>query len=456
MIEETRVYAFGKSLQGRLFRPQDAEYDEARKIWNAMIDRRPALVVRCASTADVRQAVRFARENGLLVAVRGGGHNVAGNATCEGGLVIDLSAMKAISVDPAERIVDAQPGLTLSEFDQATQAHGLATTLGAVSMTGIAGLTLGGGFGWLAGKHGLACDNLLSVEMVTSDSEIRTASAAENADLFWAVRGGGGNFGVVTSFRYRLHPLGPVVGGMALYPLTKAAEAMRFYRDFTRGCPDELSAAFGILTAPDGQALAAIAVCCSGTIEEGERIVAPLRKFGPPLADLIGPKRYDAEVQRMFDAAFPSGYQNYWKSGFVDAVSDGLIDTLVEYGASRPSPGTILIIEHTHGAVTRVPVSATAYPHRREQYNVLALSIWADRADSEVNLEWTRGFWHGIEGHGGGGVYVNYLGHEEGAAGVRAAYGPNYDRLVDIKNKYDPDNLFRVNQNIRPTTAAAQ
>jgi len=450
MLNDSTVQELGLNLRGRLLLPADAEYDEARKIWNVMIDRRPAVIVRCAGAEDVVRAVRFARENNLLVAVRGGGHNVAGNAVCDGGLMIDLSPLKAIRIDPVRQTAQAQPGLTLGEFDRETQAFGLATTLGTVSVTGIAGLTLGGGIGWLMGKYGLACDNLLSVDIVTADGELRTASATENEDLFWGVRGGGGNFGVVTRFEYRLHRVGPVLGGMLIYPFSKAREVLRFYWDFTSQVPDELTMDAGILTAPDGNPVAAIAICYCGPLDQGEKLVEPLRKFGPPMADLIGPKSYLEIQKEIFDAAFPPNHQNYWKGGFAQALSDPVIEAMVEYAATRPSPASFVAVEHFHGAAARVPVSETAFPHRREQYSLLICSIWPDPAESEKNIEWTRRFWGAMQPFMAGSVYVNYLS-EEGEDRVRAAYGPNYERLVALKSKYDPTNFFRMNQNIQPT-----
>jgi len=427
--------------------------DQARKIWNAMIDRRPELIARCAASEDVMLAVRFARQHDLVVSIRSGGHNVAGNAVVEGGLMIDLSQMKGIRVDPAPQMAEAQPGLTLAEFDQATQAVGLATTMGAVSMTGIAGLTLGGGLGWLMGKYGLACDNLLAVDIVTADGELRTASATENQDLFWGVRGGGGNFGIVTRFEYKVHPIGPVLGGMVIHPFSKAREVLHFYREFTKHGPDELTVHAGILTGPDGNAIVALPICYCGPIEEGEKLIEPLRRFGPPIVDLIGPKPY-VEVQKTFDAAFPAHHHNYWKASFVHTLGDGAIDRLIEYAATRPSPATFMIVEQFHGVAARVPDGATAFPHRREQYSVLGFSIWPDRVDSEKNIEWARRFWSSLQPFAADSVYVNYLG-DEGEERVRAAYGKNYERLVNLKAKYDPSNFFRMNQNIRPRDATA-
>jgi FAD/FMN-containing dehydrogenase len=449
MFADATLRDFSARLQGHLLRPFDEDYDDARKVWNAMIDRRPALIVRCANSADVQQAVHFARENNLGAAVRGGGHNVAGNAVCDGGLVIDLSPMKGMQVDPVRRTADAQGGLTLGEFDQQTQSFGLATTLGQISMTGIAGLTLGGGVGWLMGKYGLACDNLLSVEIVTADGELLTASATENADLFWGVRGGGGNFGAVTSFRFGLYPVGQVLGGRVIHPLSKAKEALRFHREFTRHCPDELTVYAGILNGPDGQPVVALSICYCGPLEQGEKFVEPLRKYGPPVSDLIGAKSY-IELQSGSDALFPPRHRNYWKGSFVPTMSDQVIDRICEYAETKPSPKTLIVVEPLHGAAARVPAAQTAFPHREEQYSVLIMSIWEDVARSEENIVWTRRFWEALQPFAAGGVYVNYLG-QEGDDRVRAAYGENYGRLVALKNKYDPTNVFRFNQNIVPS-----
>jgi FAD/FMN-containing dehydrogenase len=448
MLADSTLRTFSAILQGHLLPSGDPGYEEARQVWNAMIDRRPALIVRCAHPADVQHAVRFAREHSLIVAVRGGGHNVAGNAVCDGGLVIDLSAMKGVRVDPVRRTADAQSGLTLGEFDRRTQALGLATTLGQVSMTGIAGLTLGGGTGWLMGQHGLACDNLLSVDIVTADGESRTASAVENTDLFWGVRGGGGNFGVVTSFRFRLHPVGPLLGGAVIHPFSKAKEVLRFYRDFTSHCPDALTVYAGIVNGPSGELVVALPICYCGPLEEGEKVAEPLRTFAPPLSDGIGAKSY-IEIQTSSDAAFPPRHHNYWKGCFVPTLRDEVIESIVQYAATKPSSGTLIVVEPLHGAAARVPITETAFPHRQEQYGVLIMSIWADTARSEENIEWTRRLWEELRPFSAGGVYVNYLG-QEGEDRVRAAYGANYERLVALKNKYDPTNFFRLNQNIRP------
>lgn len=443
------VAALRAHLRGPLHRPGDDGYDTARTVWNAAIDRRPALVARCMGADDVVAAVLFARQHGLLPSVKGGGHNVAGTAVCDGGLLLDLSPMKGIRVDPVARTVRAEPGLTWGELDAAAQAFGLATVGVDVSSVGIAGVTLGGGFGWLVRSHGLACDNLLSVDMVTADGRFLTASASENADLFWGVRGGGGNFGVVTSFEYRLHPVGQLLAGLLLYPVAKATEVLRFYREYTRTAPDALTVWAILLTAADGTPTLALFVCYNGADAAAERAVRPLREFGPPLADHIEPMSYRA-VQSMFDAAFPPGRYSCWKSEYLAGLSDDAIDTIADQFATVPSPQSAVLIETLGGAVGRVGPEETAFPARDAPYSFLIVSVWPEPAESERNVQWTDEFWRAMQPFASGGVYVNYLG-EEGEARVKAAYGRNYDRLVALKHEYDPTNLFRCNQNIPPT-----
>ncbi len=442
--------ALKSALRGALLTPAHSEYDGARKVFNAMIDKRPAAIARCTGAADVITCVNFAREHDLSVSVRGGGHGVAGKAVSEGGLMIDLSEMKGIRVDAARRTAHAQPGLRLGEFDRETQAFGLATTLGMISNTGIAGLTLGGGIGWLNGKHGLACDNLLSVDVVTADGRFLTASASENEDLFWGVRGGSGNFGIVTSFEYQLHTVGPVLGGMVLHELSKAKDVLRFFDEFSQVCPDELSTCALCVTAPDGNRVIATAACYCGPLEEAERALKPLRTFGSPLADMIQPMKY-AEMQSFFDAGLPPGQWHYWKSNFVRRLSQDAIETIMRHLATVPSPLTALFLQQMHGAASRVGQTETAFVHRRDQYDFIVPSIWTDPADSEKNIKWTRELWEAMQPFVEQTVYVNNLG-EEGDERVRAAYGPNYDRLVSLKNKYDPTNFFRANQNIKPAS----
>ena len=367
-VEQVRT-----KLRGGHLLPGDEGYDAARKIYNAMIDHRPGIIARCAGVADVVDAVNFARNNGLLVSVRGGGHNVSGNAVCDGGLMIDLSPMKGVRVDLDSKTARAEPGVTWGEFDRETQAFGLATTGGLVSTTGIAGLTLGGGLGWLMGNHGLACDNLISVDVVTADGRLLTASASRNEDLFWGLRGGGGNFGVATSFEFRLHPVGPMLGGILIYRLDKAAEIIRFYDNFTRSSPDELGTFVGFVTSPEGERVLAIFVCYNGAVEEGERILKPLREFGPPLADMIGPMPY-VQVQRMMDDAFPAGRQNYWKSNFLKGLDPEAIQVIVDHVLKAPSPYSAVAIEQFSGAVNRVGIER--YGVQSPQCPLQSLDCW--------------------------------------------------------------------------------
>ena len=448
VLEAAAVQEFAAGLRGQLLRPGDGGYDEARKVFNGMIDRRPALIARCAGAADVIAAVRFAREHNLILSIRGGGHNVSGNAVCEGGLMIDLSRMKSIRVDPGAQTVRTEPGVLGAELDRETQAFGLATPVGTVSTTGIAGLTLGGGQSWLASKYGFSIDNLLSVDIVTADGTLRTASATQHQDLFWGVRGAGHNFGVATSFQYRLHPVGPALGGMVIYPLAQAVEVLRFYREFTASQPDELQTWAGILTLPDGNPVVALVPCYTGSLDEGERLLAPLRRFGTPMADTIAPLPYIA-MQQTFDAAFPPGRLNYWKSGLTGRLGDEVIAASVEYARKVPSPHTVILFAELHGAYGRVGKTETAYFHRDLQYDAIVLSGWTDPTDTERNIGWTRELFAAWEPHLARAAYVNDLG-DEGEDRARSAYGDNYPRLAALKATYDPTNLFRLNQNIKP------
>ncbi len=457
VLKESTIQDFKASLRGALLRPAETGYDDARRIWNGMIDKRPALIARCRGVADVINSVRFARTHDLLVAVRGGGHNVAGNAVCDGGLMIDLSPMKDVRVDSARCTASAASGLIWGEFDHATQAFGLATTGGQISTTGIAGLTLGGGWGYLARRHGLTCDNLLSVDLVTADGELLTASATDHADLFWGMRGGGGNFGVATSFEYQLHPVGSVLAGIVAYPIAKATETLRFFREVTGAAPDELASAIILVTFPDGTPVVAMVVCYNGPVEEGKRVLKPLRTIGSPLMDQINSMPY-AAAQKLIDGFYPPGLQNYWKSSLLTEISDKAIDTMVAHCARRPSPMCHGLIEHQlGGAVSRVDHEATAFNHRDVQYSFMSIGECATSAEAPSCVRWSREFWAAMQPYSTGSVYVNYLGQEadEGPDRIRAAYGTEkYQRLVALKNKYDPTNLFRLNQNIRPSVAA--
>jgi hypothetical protein len=450
LLGENVVESFGKSLRGALLRPDDDGYEEARKVWNGMTDKRPGLIVQCAGVADVVSAVNLVRDNGLLVAVRGGDHSVAGHSVCEGGVMIDLSRMKSVRVDPAKRTARAEGGAKWRDFDHETQSFGLATTGGTNSDTGIAGLTLGGGLGWLAGKYGLTCDNLLSADVVTADGRFLTASTQENEDLFWGLRGGSGNFGIVTSFEYQLHQVGTVLAGMVVHPFARAREVLKFYGDFSRSIPDELNTVCTLLTSPDGAPVVAIAVCYNGSLDEGEKVLRPLREFGPPLADQIGPMPYRA-VQTMLDAAFPRGRQYYWKAHLIKDISDAAIDVLVEYFAAVPSPLTVLGFQQLGNAANRVGQDETAFSHRDALYDTLMLSGWEGPSEAERNIEWTRNLHAALQPSLHAGIYVNAVG-ADAPQQIRAAFRPQtYERLVALKRKYDPQNFFRLNPNIAPT-----
>jgi FAD/FMN-containing dehydrogenase len=452
-LGSARVERFRAQLRGELLRPGENGYEAARKVWNGMVDKRPALIARCTGTADVVTCVNFAREHDILTSVRGGGHNYAGISVSDGGLMIDLSPMKEIKVDPARRITRAQTGLKLGEFDRETQKFGLATTLGVNSITGIAGLTLGGGYGWLAGKHGLACDNLLSLEVVTADGKSVNANAHENEDLFWGMRGAGANFGIATSFEYRLHPVGPVLGGMVLYPMSDGAEVLRFFDEFSSTCPDEVSTAAFLLTAPSGEAAVAIVACYCGSIAEGEQVLKPLRKFSSPLADLIQSRSY-VEMQTLFDEAWPPGLWYYNKTHIVRRVTADVIATCLSYARERPTPLSVIGFQQLHGAATRVPPSNTAFPHRFDHHTTYVHPIADNPADCARMIEWAQECWSTLQPLVERAAYVNAVENAEEEGGekrVRVVYGPNYDRLRALKRKYDPENFFRLNQNIKPS-----
>jgi FAD/FMN-containing dehydrogenase len=451
-IDATSVKELRNRFSGELLEPGDPGYDEARRVHNGMIDRRPALIARCRGSADVADAVRFAVAHRLDIAVRGGGHNVAGMAVCDGGLMIDLSLMKGIQVEPHMRRVRAQGGVLWRELNRETQVHGLAVTGGVVSTTGVAGLTLGGGIGWLMGKHGLALDNLVAAEVVAASGEVLQTNEKENPDLFWALRGGGGNFGVVTWFEFRLHPISHMTSGLVAHPFDDAREVLRFFRDSTRSASDELTLFSGLLHAPDGSGakLAAIIAGHSGASAEGEAALKPIKAFGRPLMDVIGPNSYEA-TNMMLDGAFPRGALNYWKSTFLAELSDAAIETMIARFRECPSPMSGMVVEHIHGAVARVKSSDTAFAHRREAYNLLIASEWLDPADNERNIAWTRATYDAMRPFAAAARYVNYMGEDEPAgSAAEAAYGPNLPRLRIVKRKYDPQNVFRQNQNIEP------
>ncbi len=440
------------SFGGQLLRAADAGYDEARKVHNGLIDKHPMVVARCTGTADIASAVSLARQLGLEIAVRGGGHNVAGKATVDKGVMIDLSAMKGIHVDPAKRTARAQGGCTWGDLNRETQLHGLAVTGGLISSTGIAGLTLGGGIGWLMGRHGLSLDNLISVEIVTAEAKVLTASATENADLFWGLRGGGGNFGVAASLEFKLHPVGPMVtGGLVAHPFAKAREVLRYFRGLTKALPEDFGTFSALVHAPDGSGakLALMVAAHCGDLAAGQAAMLPLKAFGPPVMDTIGPIPYST-LNTILDAGNPKGALNYWKSSFLAELSDAAIDTMISCYEKCPAPMGGLLIEHLHGAACRVPVDATAFPHRSEGYNLLVLGQWMDPALTAACTAWARETYAAMQPFTGSGRYSNYLGDDEPSDIGAAAYGSNYARLQKVKAKYDPGNVFHLNQNIKP------
>ena len=436
-------------LRGELICPNDSDYDAARKVWNGMIDKYPALIIRCADVADVVTTVQFARDHHLFVAMRSGGHSISGSSVCDGGMVIDLSCMKGIWVNPEKKTAWAQAGLRLREFVQATQAYGLATTTGTVGGTGLAGLTLGGGLGWFMGKYGLTIDNLLSVDLVTADGRVLRASASEHPDLFWGVRGGGGNFGIVTAFEFQLHPVGQILAGKVVYPLSKAREVLRFYREYTSTAPDELTAYAALVTTPDGHPAIGIALCYCGSLVEGEQVVEPVGTFGPPLVDLLRPVSY-LEAISMLEAASPAGNHYYFKTSTVKELSDEAVSTIAEYGGARTSPWSVVLIEHLHGAASRVAPAEAAFAQRQESHIVGIFANWTE-GNASTHIEWAQAFWKALQPWATG-AYVNYLG-EDGEERVRAVYAGNYHRLRALKKRYDPSNFFHINQNIKPTVA---
>jgi FAD/FMN-containing dehydrogenase len=457
-----RVDDLRGSVKGQVIEPADGDYESARAVWNGMIDRRPALVVRCRDSADVVAAVRFGREQSLVTAIRGGGHNVAGFGTCDDGLVIDLSPMNEVAVDAGERVARAGGGALWSHFDGATIPHGLATTGGLISHTGVGGLTLGGGVGWLMRKHGLTCDNLIGAELVTAGGEILHVSEEEDPELLWGLRGGGGNFGVVTSFEFRVHRQEETVyGGPLFYPLEQAPELLRFYREWTRTLPDELTTLVVFMTAPPepfvpedvrGTLLAAVAVCHAGDLEQGEAHVGALRETMPPAMDLAGPMPYLA-LQSMFDHSVPHGIHSYWRNGYLQELGDGCIEALCGQAAEMASLSPIcqIHLHHLEGAVARVPEGATACGHRDARFLANVIGVWPRELPAEPQIAWVKRTSEILEPFVGGGAYVNFLA-DEGSDRVRAAYGPaKWERLVALKDQYDPDNFFRLNQNVRPS-----
>ncbi len=459
-IDAASVEKLEQAVGGSVLRPGDDGYEEARTIWNAMIDRRPALVARCASAEGVAAAVAFARDKGLLFSIRGAGHNIAGSALCEGGMLLDLSRMRAVAVDPATRTVRVQPGATLGDLDAATAAHGLAIPVGINSTTGIAGLTLGGGFGWLSRKFGLTVDSLRSAQVVTADGRIVTASAAEHPDLFWALRGGGGNFGVVTEFTFEAHSVGPeLLCGLIVHPFEQAREVLDVYRRFAAAAPDEMTVWSVMRKAPPlpflpesvhGREVVILAFAYAGDPAEGERVLAPLRGYGKPHGVNLGVMPF-AAWQQAFDPLLTPGARNYWKSHNFIELADGLLDTLVGAVAALPTDQTEIFIAQLGGAQSRLPADATAYPHRDARFVMNVHTRWADAGDDERCIAWARQLFGAAAPFATGGVYSNFMPDDE-ADRSDGAYGANYDRLAQLKKKYDPQNLFRSNQNVRPAS----
>jgi len=452
-IKMAAVEVLERDLRGSLIFPYSTGYDDARRIWNGMIDRRPAVIAHCVGTADVVSTVNFAREHDLLVAVKGGGHNVAGDAVCEGGLMIDLSAMRSVHVDVQARRARAGGGATWGDFDAETQVYGLATTGGLISDTGVAGLTLGGGIGWLTPSYGLACDNLLSVDVVTAEGRVVTASDADRRDLFWGLKGGGGNFGIATSFEFQVYPVGPVLfGGMTLYTLDDAHEVLQYFRDFMTNAPNQLGALAAFTTTPDGLPVLALIAVYNGDLSDGEATLEALRAFRKPLLDTFAPTSY-RRIQTLFDAGAPPGLRYYWKSSFLDCLPDDAFTAVIEQAKNRPSAKSKIFLEFLGGAFARIPMESAVFDHRRSPYNLLVIGSWQDQEDDAINRNWARDTWRAMDSYASEGVYVNYLGTEadEGSNRLQAAYGPGkFEKLLALKQKYDPTNLFRMNQNIRP------
>jgi FAD/FMN-containing dehydrogenase len=449
-VDTEQLEAFAATFGGVLLTRVDDGYEVARRVQNGLVDREPAVIARCSGTADVAAAVRFARQSGLEISVRGGGHNVAGRSVTHGGLMIDLSLMRGIHVDAQARTARAQGGVLWSELNRETAVHGLAVTGGAISSTGIAGYTLGGGLGWLMSTQGLGADNLIGVQLVTAEGEVLDVSDESHPDLMWALRGGGGNFGVAASFVYRLRSQPMVVGGLIAHPIEAAGDLLRFYRDAAANCPDELTVFAGLVHAPDGSGtkLAAMIVCHTDP-ERADRDLAPFLGFGSPLMVQVGPMPYPV-MNTLLDAGYPAGALNYWLSSFTTGLSDDLIDTAVQRFESVPSPMTVILFEHFHGEVTRIAPTATAVPHREAGFNLLLPSEWLDPAETEANIAWTKDTFAAVSEHLVARRWLNYLGDDQNDDAIRAAYGRNYDRLVEVKRTYDPQNVFHLNHNIAP------
>lgn len=457
VLDDQTLVDFRTQVRGQVITPGDSNYDEVREIWNAMIDRRPGLIVRCSGTADVLQAIRFARRHKLLTSVRGAGHNIAGKSLYDGAFLIDLSVMRSVQVDPDKRVAVAGPGATLGDVDHETQAYGLAVPVGINSTTGIAGLTLGGGFGWLSRSLGLTADNLIAAEVVTADGERLRCDENTHADLFWATRGGGGNFGIVTSFEFKLHPVGPVVmSGPAVFPFEQARSVLQKYREFCASCAEELTVWAVMRDAPPlpflapevhGTRVLILAALYNGPVADGEKALSSLRKLGQPIADGFGPHPFSG-FQQAFDPLLTPGARNYWKSHNFTGLSDELIDTLVNYGSRLPSPQSEIFVAQVGGATNRVAPDATAYPHRDVEFVMNVHTRWDTADQDNVCVSWAREFYDATESFATGGVYVNFISEDEDR--IQGAYGANYDRLSKVKSKYDPDNFFSLNQNVSP------
>ncbi len=451
MLDDVALGALRGGLTGQVIVPSDGDYDSARRVWNGNVDRRPAVVVRCSGVADVQHAVGFAGEHDLLVSVRGGGHSAPGYGTNDGGIVIDLSAMRGVRVDPTVRRAQAQGGVLWRELDRETQAFGLATTGGTVSNTGIGGLSLGGGLGWLMGKHGLTVDNMVSADIVTADGAFQTVDDQRNPELFWALRGGGGNFGVVTSLEFQLHPVDTVLGGLVAYELDQASDVLKFYRDFCPTLPDEAEVYLALLTEPNaGIPIVAMIMGYNGPIAEGERVLGPARAFGRPLVDLVGPMPYGVRQSLLDEPNAVNGLQRYWRSAFTERISDELIAAVTDAAAAFSSPMSALLFFYMHGAATRVDADATAFAARRTQWDFDAIGQWAEPSESQQHIAWVRTLWDTLQPHLEGSAYVNHIALDDAPEKIRASYGTNHLRLSQLKARYDPTNVFRVNANILP------
>ncbi|SDQ63467.1 FAD-binding oxidoreductase [Natronobacterium texcoconense] len=456
-IDDPEYETLARHVHGEVLRPGDDGYEDARSIWNAMIDRKPAVIVRPTGTADVVTGVEFAYDRDLPLSVKGGGHNVAGNAICDDGLTLDLSSMSSVRVDPTTETARVGPGATMADLDHETQAFGLATPGGVISTTGVAGITLGGGIGWLSRKYGLSIDNLRSVEVVTADGEVVTASEDENPDLFWAIRGGSGNFGIVTSFEFDLHEVGPeVLFGPIVYPYDDASDLLARYEEFARDAPRECAVWANSVAAPPlpfipedvhGTTVLVLMGFYAGDLDEGEAVLEPLREFGDPIADAVGPMRY-TEAQSLMDDLYAEGARNYWKASNFTALGEETIDTIVEYAERAPTPESEILVHQVGGAVNDVEPGATAYPHRNTEYIATVAARWEDPANDDECIAWVRECHDALAAGATGGTYVNFEGDSEGSE--RNAYGENYDRLGETKTAYDPENVFRQNQNVKP------